>query len=204
MFEERQRFPKKDYGAAYFRGKNYRETYEICFKEFIYDFRLNDQSLLLFLCEGHGEHEGSLSYSYYDAPCNVMPYNEFVQIYDSPEQVDDLKAINLYDQYLATVGLSSNVTPLRYDYRARDYRSGIHPASHMHFGFNNDIRVGTNRILNPISFLLFILRQRYPNKWEEFLNMKESECWCRNIRHNVQTINASYWGTNDKLEMSLH
>src|SRR6516164_9231972 len=43
------------------KGLTYRQVYEECVKEFAYDFRLRDQSLMMFVKGGNNEHDGSLS-----------------------------------------------------------------------------------------------------------------------------------------------
>jgi hypothetical protein len=170
ILAERQAFPNKALGAADFRGLPYREVYGKCVREFAYDFRLSDQSLLLFVKSGDNVHNG-LSFSYYEPPAEVLPYEEFVaaQLGLSPSEPDFQDAIDSwgdelrvdYEQYVDSAELKKAVTPVRYDCKASDYRPGVHPASHVHFGFATDIRVGTRRVLNPLSFILFILRQRY-------------------------------------------
>ena len=59
-----------------------------------------------------------------------------------------------YEQYVTSVESKRIVTPIRYDYSAAAYREGVHPASHVHFGFANEIRVGTRRVMNPVAFIL--------------------------------------------------
>lgn len=49
LFEERQLWPNKTLGAAHFKRLTYRQIYEECIREYAYDFRLADQSLLLFV-----------------------------------------------------------------------------------------------------------------------------------------------------------
>ena len=78
LFEERVHAPNKSLGAAHFRGMTYRQVYEECVKEYAYDFRLSDQSLLLFLKDGTSDHTGSLSFSYFECPFHAMTYKEFI------------------------------------------------------------------------------------------------------------------------------
>src|SRR5262245_17658139 len=78
LLDERQLNPNRTLGAAHFRGKSYREVYEECIREYAYDFRLQDQSLLLFVKGGRDAHDGHLSFCFYECPVNVVPYSEFV------------------------------------------------------------------------------------------------------------------------------
>jgi len=74
LLEERPLSPNKHLGVSFFKGKPYRQVYEDCVREFAFDFRLIDQSLLLFLKEGRNLHNGGLSFSFYECPVQVMPY----------------------------------------------------------------------------------------------------------------------------------
>jgi hypothetical protein len=214
FLEERNVSPNKGLGIGLFKGKTYRQVYEDCLREFSYDFRLKDQALLLFLKDGKTLGNGGLSFSYYECPMDVQSYEVFVgtqfgltpfdeEFEDTIAQFgDDLKAE--YEQYVASTNAKALVTPIRYDCKAIDYKEGRHPASHVHFGFGNDIRVGTRRIMNPISFVLLILRQCYPDCWERVLKDRYAANWCRNVRENIDNVDPDYWNASDQLEVSLH
>jgi hypothetical protein len=143
-----------------------------------------------------------------------MVYREFVgreigisvMDRDSDERIDDwgdeLRAD--YEQYVNSLVTKNSVTPIRYDYKAADYRPGIHPASHVHFGQSNEIRVGTYRVMKPLSFVLFLLRQRYPREWEQFRLSGDMATHARNVRHDLDIVHATYWDVHDEYELILH
>src|SRR5258706_1525230 len=124
LLEERQAYTNKSLGASHFRGNSYREIYEECIREYAYDFRLNDQSLLLFLKAGRDAHDGHLSFCFYECPVNVMPYSDFVasQLGITPD--DDSFAELLatfgdelrkdYEEYVTSEDTKAVVTPLRF------------------------------------------------------------------------------------------
>jgi hypothetical protein len=211
LLSERQPFPEKSLGGAMFRGKPYQEVFAICLREFAYDFRLNDQSLLLFIKEGSDIHSGSLKYSYYEAPVSVISYRDFVLFEagageDIAEETlnewgDELRPE--YESYVSSTQLKNAVTPVRYDCQSSDYRTSVHPASHFHFGVGNDIRVGTRRVLTPVAFTLFVLRQRYPAAWEKLLKWRNSDVLCRNIRPALDLVDCKYWIPEDERELYL-
>jgi hypothetical protein len=214
LLEERMLLPNKRLSVSRFRSMSYREVYEECVKEFAYDFRLSDQSLLAFLKGGKDVHDGWLSFSYYECPVSVMEYREFVgaendiTILDPTfDEIVDVWGDELrpnYEQYVNSLESKSIVTPIRYDYKACDYRPGVHPASHVHFGFLNEIRVGTGKVMNPISFTLMIIRQRYPAAWERILTMRKSPYWCRNVRTYLAAVDKAYMHRFDQHELQLN
>jgi hypothetical protein len=213
LLEERQASPNKLLGAAHFRGMTYRQVYEECVREYAYDFRLVDQALLLFTHAGHNKDDGQLGFCYYESPVNVVAYRDFVALEFGISPIhphfpkifaefgDGLRPD--YEQYVTSQDSKAVVTPLRFDYRAEDYRPGIHPAAHLHFGYANQIRVGTRRVMNPLSFFLFILRQRYPEKWLQFRTLKDFEHLSHNVRRKLDLVHEDYWRAEDEHEASL-
>lgn len=213
LLEESQSFPDKSQGASSFRGMTYGKLYEKLIRDFIFDFRLVDQSLLLFVKGGTNEHDGLLGYSFYDSPSSVMSYRDFViaECIDEQESIDidgDVESwgdhlMPDYEKYIESSSLKTVVTPLRYDYRAKDYRMGVHPASHFHFGFESDIRVAGRRVLTPVGFILFIIRQRYPSRWEKLRCHPRFHIWKKNVRADLKLVHSNYWTGGDEDELFL-
>ncbi|MFQ5979222.1 MAG: DUF2290 domain-containing protein [Candidatus Heimdallarchaeota archaeon] len=137
------------------RRLDYPRLWEFLFKNAIYNYLLEDNSIVIFINE-----DNRLSYSYYECPVIEEPMNG--------RDIPDYKP---------------HVAPVRYDYDPQNYGQ-THPASHLHIGFKNNIRVGSDRILTPISFVLFLIRQYYPEEWLLLLENPRNNIWCRNIRRD--------------------
>jgi hypothetical protein len=213
LLDERQKTPNKNLKAADFRGKSYRDGYNLAIRELAYDFRLVDQALMLFTKDGSDLDKGSLSFSYAESPLAVISYTDFVAL-EEEVQPDDPNYENAlaywgdelrqeYEIYVNTLELREGFTPLRYDCKAEHYRSNAHPASHVHFGFLNDIRVATRRIMNPVSFTIFVLRQRYPAKWAEVIRWTDCSELCNEVRRNLEPVHSKYWCAHDERELYL-
>ncbi len=190
--------------ASTFRGLSYLETWQKCFKEQFYDFQLYNSSLLQFRVESFRSIEAS--YAYYECPYKCMPYREFVnEILDRDiSEVGDTYMLD-YEQYVSTCVVRETVTPLRYDYKPDHYTEGRHPASHVHFGHMNEIRIATRKVMaTPLSFLLMVVRQYYPDAWAELLSHPEANIWCKNVRACLEDVDGKYWGPQDQFEMVLH
>jgi hypothetical protein len=170
---------------------------------------LNDNSLIQLQAFDFNPFE--VSYSYLECPYQAISYVEFIeQILDEDpdllmqESYDDISVTHsLYEDFLLTQGMKETVTPIRYDWAPNSYIQGLHPASHVHFGFNNDIRLGTRYILRPISFVLLIIRQCYKLKWKELVNSDEALDWCENVRNNLKRVDDDYFNRLDEFEMML-
>lgn len=214
LLDARERFPKRTLRAADFRGKSYRAVYELSVGAFAFDFKLKDQALLLFLSEGSDCHDGRLSYSYLESPFDVISYQDFLAFqFQLPPtdpaiqellQSGDASLAAEYEQYLASSPSKTVVTPIRYDYSAAQYRAGLHPVSHMHFGFGNEMRVATRNILNPMSFTLFVVRQRYPESWLRLSSDARNSNLFNQIRQALDRVDNAYWCSDDDREMCLN
>lgn len=213
LLERRNPFPNKRLGASDFKGMSYREEYQKDLQEYAYDFILKDQSLLLFVTRGNDEHDGHLSYSFNECPIEAPEYIAFVCSElgidrDDPSSGDILEEfgdtlIDDYWRHLGALDHKHQVTPIRYDYKALDYEEGRHPAPHFHFGVSNNIRIGTVKVLNPISSTLFIVRQFYPDQWMRVLAHSSKARWCSNVRETLDDIDNNYVKLNKSFEIVL-
>lgn len=109
-----------------------------------------------------------------------------------------------YEAAMISASLKETVTPIRYDYAPGQYKAGRHPASHVHCGFNNEIRVCTKRIVQPFSFACFIIRQRYPDCWQNLLTQMDCRQLSARIVDGLEAVPNDYFGEPDACEFSLH
>lgn len=187
--------------ASACRNKSYLEVWEYLYGNHLYDYLLYDFSFVQF--RPGDDFPNSFSYAYYECPYDAQTYDEFVL--DNVDGIDESRSAlwEEYELYLATQPPRNAVTPIRYDYSPKLYAEGIHPASHVHFGFNNTIRVGTKKVMKPISFALFILRHVYPALWIKLLKNASSVNWCRNVRDSLDDVSAQYFQAKDHFEKIL-
>lgn len=203
LLDERSPAPQySEVGASFFRTMSYSKIWHWCFDNNFYDFLLKDGSLFQFKINRSAKIE--LSYCYYDSPfLPIITFDDFFNENQSQEDIDEYDIIRLYEYYVADPPKKEIVSPIRYDYSPDQYTVGRHPASHLHLGYNNEIRIGTKKILRPISFFLFILRQQYPQLWTKFIAFEESAILTRDIRENLPHVSDEYFKEQDLLEMLL-
>ena len=187
--------------ASQFRRLDYVETWTRCYQERYFDFELIDSSLIQIRFEGFAPLQ--FSYNYYECPFLPSLTNDLgiTSLSELDVLTSDLN--NEYNDYL-TQQLKSGFTPIRYDYCPRTYIVGRHPAAHFHFGFQNNIRIASKYILRPLSFILFIVRQNYPDKWQEFLSWPDAELLGREIRESLDAVSPDYWQPKDAFEMHFY
>ena len=182
------------------RIEDYEEEWRKCCEEQYFDFQLTDYSLIQLHLRGLDPLW--LNYRYYPTPRSACTYPEWLQ-----ELGFDLSTAREYfrEEYSQYVLDSDyrHATPVRYDYDERMYKPGVHPVSHIHFGYESRVRVATEKILNPVSFVLFIIRQFYPQFWADIVKLEESETWCSQIREKLADIPDEFWGDPDEKEHRL-
>jgi hypothetical protein len=197
-------FPK--HPRSNFKGLSYLQIYQACLELGYFHFQLLDNSLLEFRADCF--QPLVMSYVFYECPYQIVSFEEFVsKIINDQSDLDDLGTIyEIYEeQYLSTISrdIKKFVCPIRYDYNESLYSPGIHPVSHMHIGLNNEIRIGLRRVLTPLSFTLFIIRQCYPNKWKNIHSSQHIEGWCRQIRESLEMVSENFWQMHDEREHIL-
>ena len=181
------------------RALCYRAAWERCLETDAYDFILADQSLLQFQRDSK-----KLSYSFIECPLDIKPFADFAyercgegwQVLESDLQIE-------YEVYMNSEQSERSVTPIRYDYEPLLYRPGLHPAGHLHFGVRNEIRLSVRKILTPVSFVLFIIRNFYPIKWELLLAITPELKEFSDIRNNLPDVPSEFIHKWDEFEYHL-
>lgn len=173
---------------AYFKGMHYKDIWRTCLQNRYYHFQLFDNSLLYF------EHINSdeVSLSYYDFPYDAVNYIEFINSYGYlyADVGDELRED--YDDYITTCAIKESVSSMRYDVSYEQYDEGKHPISHLHIGHNNTVRIRTEKLLGPLAFLYFVLRQNYPDYWKKFVKDKDCQVLMNAVRLKLDGLNTRH------------
>lgn len=160
-----------------FKSKKFNEVYVKIINERFYDYELKDNSLVQFIYYP----DSNYSFCYISSPFS--------------------EETELDNRFVGPYPLKENFSFVRYDYQPSNYKKFCHPCAHFHFGTGNQIRLGIKKIMNPISFILFILRQCYPEQWLYFIEKNNDEKIFRNIRNNLIDIPSETF--NDEKELVL-
>lgn len=205
----RNQIPRLPQNPAFlFRGKSYVDVYKICLSSYYYHFELFDGSLLQFRHEGTSPLK--LSYVYYESPYDVLTFEEYLTNAGWSNINDELvkkELVSMYEEDISSI--ASNTTKkhaleIRYDYSEDTYTEGVHPVSHIHIGFRSNVRIGLRKILTPLSFVLFVIRQCYPDHWINIHSHPDSSRLTRNVRDNLREIDlANFWNSKDNRELFL-
>jgi hypothetical protein len=209
LFARAALFPIKNYGSPYFALTNdkvrklrelpYFDQWKLASQEKWFHIELEDLSLFLF-----HESEHAASFSFMHSPVSIPSKKEFLSnlgIENTPQNRRDFSS--QYEMVLDTATAKRTVTPIRFDFDAIGYATGVHPIGHIHIGLENDIRLAVSRKMTPTSFLLFIMRHMYPDSWRRLIGHQESRRLESAIRSNCQVMPEEYWQELDRLELYL-
>lgn len=178
--------------AAIARSMPYIELWHKMVNERMYDLRLIDSSIIQFRYEL--EAPATWSYSYLPCPLEAENYDDFVARNEEADWGLRSRAdrIAAYDEYLSTCAGRMFTTPIRYDSKPPHYRPARHPASHLHFGIDNEIRVATFRYWRPLTFVFFVIRHQFPAIWEEFVKTPAVQGSRSQFRHVLTPVEPIY------------
>lgn len=192
LFDSRNTYPNSGFSISSVRGLEYVDIWKVHIQNQWYDYRLDDNSLLYFYRDGC-----EINYSYLGCPYECMSYSEY-KAKSEFDEFDDYDVEELYEEYLGTTELKHNPNYFRYDFEVNAYRPGEHPVAHMHCGMMTSVRIGFLKKLDIMSFVAFILRQVYNDKWDIVLNNKNDYYELYLHKMYLDNIEPNYYQNLDK------
>ena len=149
---------------------DYRKLYQVAITNKDYDILLEDYSFFQFSCESNSNNEVKYRYAYYEVPSEFPTYEEFLNE-NSFSYMDCGEGFRQdYEQVIDEAKLKNAVTPVRYDYDESLHEPPVHSTSHLHLGFQNEIRIPSKYLLTPHAFVAFIVRHIYWRRWKTLMN----------------------------------
>lgn len=151
------------------KGNNIVETYKCAIKNNDYDFLLNDESIIQFQRKND-----DLRYAYIQNPYKFISKEEYVVLIYTPEEleeyvdlsIEELINENEYEQFLNEQSLNSISNYFRYDCSPAGYQPLVHSYSHFHIGMNENVRIASSKIITPLKFTKFCVKNTYYENWK--------------------------------------
>lgn len=201
LFNRRNHSPDYE-NVAGVRKLPYAEQWSYYLNNATYDFLLNDWSLIQFeLIEDGDEHK--YRYVYLECPYQAsLTFDEYRNTAKSFVRAD--QEAEYYSYLEDSCPEKENLRPIRYDYTPRQYRAGAHPASHLHLGRDHEYRISTQKLLNPVSFVLFLGRHIYLGNWVQFIqNQNHTNQYGIHVRAQLRELEGRFRNPEDDLELHL-
>lgn len=199
---------KKDFSKAFKEissTNNYRQIYEVARDNSDYNLLLkNDGSFFQFGYDNIFEDQFNLRYSYFESPVNIQSYENFLLEHDLDFKECGHAFSEEYTQFIAEAESKDHFTSIRYDLDFHLYEEVKHPASHIHIGLDNDIRLPCSSILTPQSFVAFIIKHVYWEKWVKISESNESflEEYLDTFK-NMKSLHENYFNESDRSELFI-
>lgn len=152
------------------KSGNIVETYKCAIRNQDYDILLNDESIIQFQ-----KIDDDLRYAFIQNPFNFVSKEDYIlQIYTLDEleeliefSMEEIVDENEYEQFLNEQNLNSISNYFRYDCSPAGYQPLIHSYSHFHIGMNENVRISTRKIITPLKFTKFCIKNSYFEDWKK-------------------------------------
>lgn len=151
------------------KNNNVVQTYQCAIQNKDYDLLLIDDSIIQFQ-----KVNDDLRYAFIQNPFNYVSKEEYISIVYSQEELTEYSELSLeelindneYEQFLNEQSLNSISNYFRYDYSTKGYQPLIHSCSHLHIGQNENVRIPISKIITPLKFTKFCIKNTFFNKWK--------------------------------------
>lgn len=145
-------------------------TYDELFKQIMinsdYDiFIPQDYGVFQFYIEKSKNKISKIVYCYYS---NSRNFSEIGKLIESSDSLNE-NIIRDYQHLFDDVPERNNIVYFRYDFDPSIYNGIIHASSHLHIGWDNEIRIPIRNIVTPEMFVDFVVKNVYKELWRKAL-----------------------------------
>ncbi|MFD0991319.1 DUF2290 domain-containing protein [Mariniflexile jejuense] len=152
------------------KSNNIVEIHKCAIKNEDYDILLKDESIIQFQ-----KINDDLRYAFIQNPYKFISKEEYVALIYTTEELEDFIGFSIeelineneYEQFLNEQSLNSISNYFRYDCSAAGYKPLVHSYSHFHIGMNGNVRIPTSKIITPLKFTKFCIKNTYFENWKD-------------------------------------
>lgn len=183
---------------------NYIKLFNIILKNADFDFILKDDSVFQFSCSENGKLEnGTIRYTYYPNPYECKSYEDF--LIENGENINECGDLyrEKYLQYISECEIKQSITPIRYDYDYSSYTPCKHPISHLHIGLEQDFRIPVSKMLTPVKFTVFVMKNIYFEHWSYGYNDEMLYNRFLSAKAQCEKLNSDLFGDSEKQMLYL-
>ncbi|WP_347839003.1 DUF2290 domain-containing protein [uncultured Draconibacterium sp.] len=199
LLSERNYYPEKlESHLSELRLLDYEKTWKHYLSNSHYNFQLSDNSLFHFTLN-----ENKPSYAFLGCPYECLNYKDFLKENDFDFDEVGESFYSDYENYLDACPIKVSPMTMRFDYDESSYNEGLHPASHIHIGFNNHIRIGFKTIIDPFAFFCFVIRNVYPEIWSFLLTNSKYSALILTYKEKLEPIESKHYNKIDEKEFYL-
>lgn len=186
---------------SYSRSEDYDKIYKCLLESLDYDVILYDYSLLQFDYKSDKE----IRMVYIQNPKEFESFEDFLsenKIEHSPQSIYRLREEmdNDYQQVLTEKPRLICPVYMRYDLDAKNRlnNENVHAYAHLHIGLNNNIRIPIGIDLNPLTFMLFIIRHVYYDIWVNSIKNDKIDQVYLDCKNQCCILDSAVWTHDEK------
>lgn len=153
------KYSKRYYNT--FHEGDYTKTFIIASEENDYDIILNDGSFFQFTARN----DTDIHYSFFPRIERTLTYDEYFGKYANDDNVESID--REYEYYLSTDREKTYPCPIRFDVAKSEYKEGTHAYAHLHIGIDTNIRIPFDKVIKPLSFVDFVVKNTYKQEWDK-------------------------------------
>lgn len=193
---KRKELNLKKYSDQYFQAfhkGDYQEIFLTAADNSDFDIAIDDGSFFQFTSSSENE----IHYSFFNRVEIILSYEEFEEKYLTDNNIDSIA--QEYEMYLSTDKPKIIPCPIRYDVSKNEYQENLHAYAHFHFGFRNEIRIPSDKIIKPISFVDFVIKHTYRAKWDcAYKNDEKFRAYVNALKNQSEAIDTVLFTDSEK------
>jgi hypothetical protein len=193
------------------RKNKHIDIYNTAIRNLDYELLLFDDSIFQITMKND-----QLRYAFIQNPNVFISREEYLSSIYSPEELINMSPGEFqalknevtdeeYEQYNSEKEINLKSHIIRYDMGGEGYLPLVHSYSHIHIGLNENLRISCSRILSPLKFVIFVIKNTYFNEWKSIcLKTEEIGDEILRVKQNCETLSDEYWTLRDQYELYLH
>lgn len=192
------------------KSNNLLKIHECAVRNLDYNILLTDDSVIQFQWQNN-----DLRYCFIQNPYKFISKEDFLTVLYSKElleelltefSLDDIISENEenYEQYLNEQNSILNSNYFRYDYSRLGYQPLVHSCSHFHIGLSEHVRIVTSKVITPLKFTKFCIKNTYYEAWKKHLNNNpEFSIELLKIKSECNSLPREHWEDIEGYELHL-
>ena len=110
---------------------------------------------------------------------------------------------NEYEQFRNEQDLDLHSHIIRYDFSDKGYSPLVHSCSHIHIGLNENLRIPCSRVLTPLNFVIFCIKNTYYENWKNFYDSNRTPDYLKNGKSLCKMLSSDYWQDIEEHELYI-
>ena len=178
----------------------YDELYKLIMQNSDYDLLIpSNYGVFQFYIEKSGSKITKIVYCYYS---NSRIFDELTEEIDETEAIEE-KYMDYFQFIVDDAPLKDNIVYFRYDFDPSIYNGIIHSASHLHIGWNNEIRIPILNLMTPEIFVDFVIKNVYKDAWQEAISNPKFKKNVLALKKQTERIEKSLFNEEEKLILHI-